>query len=109
MNEVSSVISVINILLSDTCERRIFLVMFRQMMKALNEEELISGGQLARKMGVDPATIRRWRRDEGAPFYQAGHNLIRFKFTEVQAWRANRPKVVRSSAFKPKGMNPEAK
>jgi hypothetical protein len=76
--------------------------MFIKMMKSVNQEELISGGQVARKMGVDPATVRRWRRSEGAPCYEVGHNLVRYKLSEVQAWRANRPKIVRSSQFKPK-------
>jgi hypothetical protein len=61
-------------------------------MKALVEhEELLSGAQLARKLDLDPATIRRWRR-EHAPCHYMGNNLIRYKLSEIIKWRETRPK-----------------
>lgn len=50
-------------------------------------EDLLSGSRLAKKLDVDPATVRRWVR-EGAPHHVLGDNLIRFKFEELLAWRA---------------------
>jgi hypothetical protein len=54
------------------------------------EEDLLSGPRIARKIDVDPATVRRWVR-EGAPHHVLGHKLIRFKLDELLAWRAKRP------------------
>jgi hypothetical protein len=57
--------------------------------------EYISGPKVARKIAVDPATIRRWVR-EGAPHYILGDRLVRFKLDELLAWR----KTHRRSATK---------
>jgi transposase-like protein len=51
------------------------------------EEDFLSGPKIARKLDVDPATIRRWVR-EGAPNHVLGDKLIRFKLNELLAWRA---------------------
>ena len=51
------------------------------------EEDFLSGPKIARKIDVDPATIRRWVR-EGAPHQVLGDKLIRFKLNELLAWRA---------------------
>jgi len=53
------------------------------------EEDFVSGPRIARKLDVDPATVRRWVR-EGAPHHVLGDKLIRFKFNELLAWRAMR-------------------
>jgi helix-turn-helix protein len=58
-------------------------------MKAL-KDDLKSGPNIARMLDVDAATLRRWRR-EGCPFHDIGHGLIRFRLSEVLAWRATRP------------------
>jgi Helix-turn-helix domain len=62
-------------------------------------EDLVSGTIAARKLCVDPATIRRWRR-EGCPFHAVGHNLIRYRLSELDAWRTARPVQVARSKTK---------
>jgi predicted DNA-binding transcriptional regulator AlpA len=54
------------------------------------KEKLISGPNLARYLDLDPATPRRWVRDEGCPHHVLGDKLIRYKLSEVLAWRAER-------------------
>jgi hypothetical protein len=51
------------------------------------EEDLWSGPRIARKLDIDPATVRRWVR-EGAPHQVLGAKLIRFRLDELLAWRA---------------------
>jgi hypothetical protein len=53
------------------------------------EEQLLSGPEVARKLCLDPATIRRWR-NEGAPSHILGNKLIRYKLSELMVWRAKR-------------------
>jgi hypothetical protein len=53
------------------------------------EEKLLSGPSVAREWDLDPATIRRWRR-EGAPCHIIGEGVIRYKLSELAAWRAKR-------------------
>ena len=52
-------------------------------------EQLESGPKIARKIDVDPATIRRWAR-EGAPHHILGDKLIRYRLEVLLAWRAGR-------------------
>jgi hypothetical protein len=54
------------------------------------EEKLLSGPEVAREWCLDPATIRRWKR-EGAPHEIIGHGLIRYRLSALRAWRQNRP------------------
>jgi hypothetical protein len=51
--------------------------------------EFESGPKIARKLDVDPATVRRWAR-EGMPHHILGEGLIRYRLDEVLNWRANR-------------------
>jgi hypothetical protein len=53
------------------------------------EDDLMSGPRIARKIDVDPATVRRWVY-EGAPHIVLGDKLIRFNLDELLAWRAQR-------------------
>jgi hypothetical protein len=53
------------------------------------EEKLLSGPTVAKAWDLDPATIRRWRR-EGAPFHALGNGVIRYKLSELSKWRACR-------------------
>jgi len=57
--------------------------------KKQTQENLESGPRIARKLDLDPATIRRWA-SEGCPHHILGEGLIRYKFDEVLAWRAER-------------------
>jgi len=57
--------------------------------KKQTEEQLEAGPRIARKIDVDPATIRRYGR-EGCPRHIIGEGLIRYRLTEVLAWRAQR-------------------
>jgi len=52
-------------------------------------EKLFSGPTVAKTWDLDPATIRRWRR-EGAPFHVLGKGLIRYRLSELEKWRASR-------------------
>jgi hypothetical protein len=61
--------------------------------KTPTQEELISGPRVARKLDLDPATIRRWAR-EGAPHHIIGEGLIRYHLDELLAWRADRKNKV---------------
>jgi hypothetical protein len=57
--------------------------------KKQKEEPLEAGPRIARKIDVDPATIRRWAR-EGAPHHVLGEKLVRYRLGELLAWRAER-------------------
>jgi hypothetical protein len=48
-----------------------------------------SGPNIARIIDVDPATVRRYKR-EGMPNHKVGPGLVRYKLSEVLAWRAQR-------------------
>ncbi len=49
----------------------------------------MSGPNVARVIDVDPATIRRYRR-EGCPAHSIGSGLVRYRLSEVLAWRRAR-------------------
>jgi hypothetical protein len=59
-------------------------------MKSALKDDLKSGPSIARMLDVDPATLRRWRR-EGCPHHNIGNGMIRFRLSEVLEWRATRP------------------
>jgi phage terminase Nu1 subunit (DNA packaging protein) len=59
------------------------------MIKIKARETLQSGPKIAQLLDVDPATVRRWRR-EGCPCQIIGHGLIRYELSKVLEWRANR-------------------
>jgi hypothetical protein len=50
--------------------------------------QLVSGPRVADFLSLDPATIRRYRR-EGCPAHLIG-NLVRYRISEVLAWREKR-------------------
>ena len=52
-------------------------------------EDLKSGPQVARFIGVDPATVRRYGR-EGMPRHVLGAGFTRYRISEVLAWLADR-------------------
>jgi predicted DNA-binding transcriptional regulator AlpA len=53
------------------------------------EKKLISGPKVADFLDLDPATIRRYKR-EGCPAHLIGEGLVRYRLSEVLAWRAKR-------------------
>ena len=59
-------------------------------------EDLKSGPQVARFIGVDPATVRRYVR-EGLPRHVLGAGFTRFKVSEVLAWLAQRKRKSKTS------------
>jgi hypothetical protein len=59
-----------------------------------SDEELLSGAAVARKWSLNPATIRRWK-DEGAPAHELGKGLIRYRLSELIAWRAKREELMK--------------
>jgi predicted DNA-binding transcriptional regulator AlpA len=63
-----------------------------------SEEPLVKGPTVARYLDLDPHTIRRYTR-EGMPHYVLGPGFIRYKLSEVLAWRAQR-KTLRSLEVK---------
>jgi predicted DNA-binding transcriptional regulator AlpA len=52
-------------------------------------DQLISGPKVADFLDLDPATIRRYKR-EGCPAHSIGAGLVRYRLSEVLAWRAKR-------------------
>ena len=57
------------------------------------EEDFVSGPRIARKLDVDPGTVRRWVR-EGAPCHILADKLIRFRLGELLTWRAGHKRKV---------------
>jgi Helix-turn-helix domain len=53
--------------------------------KILEEEEFLTGPELANFYRVDPATVRRWRA-QGMPCHRRGYKLIHYKLSEVRQW-----------------------
>ena len=51
------------------------------------DEPFHTGPEAARVLKVDPATIRRWK-SLGAPCHLLGKGLVRYKLSELLAWRA---------------------
>jgi transposase-like protein len=54
-----------------------------------SKEPLLSGPKIARSLDIDPATVRRWRKEK-APHHLIGKGLIRYRLSEILAWRAKR-------------------
>lgn len=59
------------------------------MKTAMEEEPFVTGPSVARKISVDPATVRRYHR-EGCPGHILGPRMTRYKLSEVLAWLAQR-------------------
>ena len=60
-----------------------------------SKEPMLSGPKIARILDVDPATIRRWRKEK-APHHLIGEGLIRYRLSEILAWRATRKPIKQS-------------
>jgi transposase-like protein len=57
-----------------------------------SKEPMLSGPKIARILDVDPATIRRWRKEK-APHHLIGEGLIRYRLSEIVGWRATRKSI----------------
>jgi len=58
--------------------------------KNATEDEFKTGPEIARILSLDPATIRRYSRDNGMPQHVLGEGMVRYKLEEVLAWLAQR-------------------
>jgi predicted DNA-binding transcriptional regulator AlpA len=59
----------------------------------MNDDNLLSTKELARKLGYSPRQLARWRESgEGPVYLRIGHGrgLIRYKWGDVKAWLATR-------------------
>ena len=56
------------------------------------DEVLRTPQEIARIMRVHVATVRRYREEEGLPFYRLGgkDGKVRYKLSEVEAWMTDR-------------------
>jgi hypothetical protein len=52
------------------------------------QEDQVPGPAVARRLGVDPATVRRWRR-EGCPAEIYNAKMVRYRISEVRDWLKN--------------------
>jgi transposase-like protein len=59
--------------------------------------ELISLSELARRIGVDVDTVRKWRDREGLPVYALGAQRHAVLWTEYTAWLNARRVVPRGT------------
>lgn len=50
--------------------------------------QLISVGELAKRLSVPPVTVYAWARRGQIPYYKVG-KCVRFDETEIQAWLQN--------------------
>jgi hypothetical protein len=57
-----------------------------------------SGPNIARKLDLDAATIRRYAR-EGMPHHVIGEGLVRYRFSEVLEWLAQRPRKTKKGIY----------
>jgi hypothetical protein len=76
--------------------------------KPTSIDDFETGPNIARKLDVDPATIRRYAR-EGMPHHVLGVGFVRYRLSEILAWLAQRQRKsknqkLRTSPLKP---NPE--
>jgi predicted DNA-binding transcriptional regulator AlpA len=59
--------------------------------KASDDEELITGDELADWLKLHPITIHKWRLSgEGPPYFQLGRRAVRYRRGDVRRWLAAR-------------------
>jgi excisionase family DNA binding protein len=58
----------------------------------LEQPILMTPQQVARMLHIHTATLRRYREEEGLPFYRLGgpNGKVRYKLSEVQEWMEKR-------------------
>ena len=77
---------------ADNCDVSVLHIMNERDAALL--DPLVSGSSIARSLDVDPATVRRWKL-EGMPSHEIG-GLIRYRLSEVLAWRKQRVKPAKA-------------
>jgi excisionase family DNA binding protein len=60
----------------------------------MNAEEILTADEIAKKLKVSKAAVRRWTR-EGVPCRRLGSRLVRFEVTAVVEWLEQRKTAVR--------------
>jgi excisionase family DNA binding protein len=53
-------------------------------------EQLLTTEELAKRMRVNPSTVRRWRLDDVGPPYLRVGTVYRYPVSAVEAWIAER-------------------
>jgi excisionase family DNA binding protein len=51
-------------------------------------EQLLTTEELAKRMRVNPSTVRRWRLDDAGPPYLRVGTVYRYPVSAVEAWIA---------------------
>ena len=57
------------------------------------DEALMTTEQLARMLGVDPSSVRRWRTStpvQGPPFIRMSDRVVKYRRADVQGWLDSR-------------------
>ena len=57
------------------------------------DEALMTTEQLARLLGVDPSSVRRWRTStpvQGPPFIRMSDRVVKYRRADVQRWLDSR-------------------
>lgn len=51
------------------------------------DDAILTDEQLALMWKLSPSTLRHWRSaNEGPPYFKLGGRLVRYRWSEVQAW-----------------------
>jgi hypothetical protein len=57
------------------------------------DDALMTTEQLARMLGVDPSSVRRWRTStpiQGLPFIRMSDRVVKYRRADVERWLDNR-------------------
>ena len=57
------------------------------------DDALMTTEQLARKLGVDPSSVRRWRTStpvQGPPFIRMSDRVVKYRRADVERWLNSR-------------------
>jgi predicted DNA-binding transcriptional regulator AlpA len=57
------------------------------------DNSLMTTDQLARMLGVDPSSVRRWRTSvpvQGPPFIRMSDRVVKYRRDDVERWLENR-------------------
>lgn len=51
----------------------------------MTDEQLLTTGEIAKQLRVDPATVRRWAREGRIPWFPTPGGHTRFRLADVRA------------------------